>query len=232
MRLACELGRPHVGHPDLDGTQPLGTKPTAVLTYPPPAARFLVRRGHEPMLHVTTVVLLLEAETPSAAEAPRRAVGADGDIGRSQISSVFRCSERSPSRTPSVRRDPLGIVRPQVSPTAGLWRQANSFTSERSCSGLRRSRSVLYTYTRRMPRMQVYLPDDLYRAVKERDLPASELLQSAVRAELRRQALLEETDRYLAELIDEVGEPSPKAVARAEALSRRIRRQEPASRSA
>lgn len=71
--------------------------------------------------------------------------------------------------------------------------------------------------------MQVYLPDELYRAVKERNLPASELLQEAVRAELRRQALLEETDRYIAELIEEVGEPSPKALARAEALSKEIR---------
>ncbi len=75
-----------------------------------------------------------------------------------------------------------------------------------------------------MPRMQVYLPDELYRVVKEREMPASELLQHAVRAELRRQELLEETDRYLAELIEHVGEPSAKALARAEALSRRIRR--------
>jgi len=80
--------------------------------------------------------------------------------------------------------------------------------------------------------MQVYLPEELYRAVKERELPASELLQSAVRAELRRQQLLEETDRYLAELIDEAGEPSAKAIARAEALARRIRDEQPASRSA
>ena len=34
--------------------------------------------------------------------------------------------------------------------------------------------------------MQVYLPDALYRAVKERDLPASELLQEAVEAEIER----------------------------------------------
>ncbi len=83
-----------------------------------------------------------------------------------------------------------------------------------------------------MPRMQVYLPDELYRAVKERDLPASELLQDAVRAELRRQTLLEETDRYLAELIEEVGEPSAEAIARAEALSRRIRRVDSTSATA
>ena len=73
-----------------------------------------------------------------------------------------------------------------------------------------------------MPRMQVYLPDDLYQQVKQRGLPASELLQEAVRAELRRQELLEETDTYLAELVAEVGEPSPRQMARAEAVARRI----------
>ncbi len=61
--------------------------------------------------------------------------------------------------------------------------------------------------------MQVYLPDELYDAVKERGLSPSELLQDAVRAELRHQALLEETDRYLAELIDDVGEPTVVALA-------------------
>ena len=87
-------------------------------------------------------------------------------------------------------------------------------------------------YSRRMPRMQVYLPDELYRAIKESELPASELLQEAVRSELRRRRLLEETDRYIAELIEDVGEPSAKAIARAEALSRRIRRQGPARATA
>jgi post-segregation antitoxin (ccd killing protein) len=82
-----------------------------------------------------------------------------------------------------------------------------------------------------MPRIQVYLPDDLYRAVKDRELPASELLQSAVRSELHRQELLEETDRYLDELAAKVGEPELAAVKRAEALSRRIRRQGSASRA-
>jgi post-segregation antitoxin (ccd killing protein) len=71
--------------------------------------------------------------------------------------------------------------------------------------------------------MQVYLPDDLYQQVKERSLPASELLQEAVRAELRRQELLEKTDTYLAELVAEVGEPSARELARAEAIARRIR---------
>jgi post-segregation antitoxin (ccd killing protein) len=76
----------------------------------------------------------------------------------------------------------------------------------------------------RMPRMQVYLPEDLYRFVKDRGLPASELLQRAVQAELRRQGLLEETDRYLQDLVAEVGAPNADAMAKADALSRRVRR--------
>lgn len=76
-----------------------------------------------------------------------------------------------------------------------------------------------------MPRMQVYLPGDLYDEIKTRGLPASELLQEAVRAELHRQRLLESTDAYLDELIAEVGEPPGTEVARAEAVARRIREQ-------
>ncbi|MGO9159913.1 MAG: hypothetical protein ACLP7J_04260 [Streptosporangiaceae bacterium] len=73
-----------------------------------------------------------------------------------------------------------------------------------------------------MPRMQVYLPDDLYEQVKTRRLPASELLQEAVRAEVRRQDLLGETDAYLAGLLADVGEPSREERARAEDIARRI----------
>ncbi len=79
--------------------------------------------------------------------------------------------------------------------------------------------------------MQLYLPEDLYRAVKDQRLPASELLQEAVRAELRRRELLAETDRYLRELVAEVGEPSPEAIARAETLSREIRSRSPRARA-
>lgn len=73
-----------------------------------------------------------------------------------------------------------------------------------------------------MPRMQVYLPDDLYELVKARGLPASELLQKAVRAELRRLDLLAETDRYLADLAAEVGPPGADHPARAGVVARRI----------
>lgn len=47
------------------------------------------------------------------------------------------------------------------------------------------------------------------------------LLQRAVEAELRRQELLEETDRYLAGLIAEVREPSAMERARIQAAVRR-----------
>jgi hypothetical protein len=75
---------------------------------------------------------------------------------------------------------------------------------------------------RRMPRMQVYLTDDLYALVKERRLAASELLQNAVRAEVRRLDLLAETDRYVADLTSQVGSPGPRESARAKAVAERI----------
>lgn len=76
-----------------------------------------------------------------------------------------------------------------------------------------------------MPRIHVYLPAELYEEVKERKLSASELLQDAIRAELRRQQLLDETDRYLAELIAEVGPPTEEELAEAEAFVDRIIRE-------
>jgi post-segregation antitoxin (ccd killing protein) len=59
-----------------------------------------------------------------------------------------------------------------------------------------------------MPRLQVYLPEELHRQLKEHGVSPSELLQHAVREEIRRRELDAATDVYLAELIDEVGEPS------------------------
>lgn len=60
----------------------------------------------------------------------------------------------------------------------------------------------------RMSRLQVYLPDELHRQLKDHGLAPSELLQRAVREELRRRELQAATDAYIAELIEEVGEPS------------------------
>jgi post-segregation antitoxin (ccd killing protein) len=73
-----------------------------------------------------------------------------------------------------------------------------------------------------MPRMQVYLPTDLYQIVKERQLPASELLQEAVRSEVRRRKLQSASRRYTAELAAQVGQPSSRERARATAVAQRI----------
>lgn len=75
-----------------------------------------------------------------------------------------------------------------------------------------------------MPRMQVYLPDDLYKMVKKGRLPASELLQEAVRAEVRRRALLRETEKYVADLTAEVGRPSARQQSRASEITTQILR--------
>ena len=72
--------------------------------------------------------------------------------------------------------------------------------------------------------MQVYLPESMYEKVKARSLPVSELLQKAVEAEIRRQDLLAETDRYVAGLVADAGAPSTSQRARAEATARRIAR--------
>ena len=78
-----------------------------------------------------------------------------------------------------------------------------------------------------MARMQVYLPDGLYEQVKARGLPASELLQKAVRAELRRLDLLVETDRYVAHLVAEVGPLTAAQRTRAAAVAQRLARRIP-----
>ena len=75
-----------------------------------------------------------------------------------------------------------------------------------------------------MPRMQVYLPEEMYRQVKARGLPVSELLQKALAAELRRQDLIAETEKYIAALTKKVGEPTPAEQARADAWVRKAAR--------
>lgn len=70
--------------------------------------------------------------------------------------------------------------------------------------------------------MQVYLPNDLYELVKSRRLAASELLQNAVRAEVRRQDLLAESEKYVAELVAQVGKPTTRQRARAKTIAQQI----------
>ena len=72
--------------------------------------------------------------------------------------------------------------------------------------------------------MQVYLPEELHRQVKDRQLPVSELLQRALQAELRRLDLLAETERYVTALTEDVGIPTAAERRRALAAARRIAR--------
>jgi hypothetical protein len=58
--------------------------------------------------------------------------------------------------------------------------------------------------------------------VKKRQLPASEPLQKAVRAELRRLDLLAESDKYIAELMSQVGRPNATERSRAGTIAGRI----------
>jgi len=74
-----------------------------------------------------------------------------------------------------------------------------------------------------MPRMQVYLPDELHRQVKQQDLPVSEILQQALREELTRREKLAAIDEYFKELAAEVGEPTAADYAKAERLTAQIR---------
>ncbi len=73
-----------------------------------------------------------------------------------------------------------------------------------------------------MSRLQVYLPDELHRQLKEHGIAPSELLQRAVREELHRRELEAATDAYLAELTEEVGDPSSADVEYAKAFVRRL----------
>jgi hypothetical protein len=75
-----------------------------------------------------------------------------------------------------------------------------------------------------MPRLQVHLPEDLYREVKARHIKVSDLLEQAVRKEVLRQQRIEGIDRYIADLVAEVGEPSPEDETRAAALVDRLLR--------
>ena len=73
-----------------------------------------------------------------------------------------------------------------------------------------------------MPRMQIYLPDDLYDAVKEGGLPASELLQQAVRTELHRRELVARSEQYTADLAKRIGRPTSRQRMKAAAIAQRI----------
>ncbi|WP_419839534.1 hypothetical protein [Candidatus Poriferisodalis sp.] len=59
-----------------------------------------------------------------------------------------------------------------------------------------------------MPRMQVYLSDNLYEVVKSQGLSASRLLQDAVRDHCVRQEKIAEAHAYAQEIFAELGPPT------------------------
>ncbi len=74
-----------------------------------------------------------------------------------------------------------------------------------------------------MPDVTVSLPTDVYDLVTAQRIDLSSLVVRVVREELQRSAALDETERYMAELRDEVGEPTLEDDAWAEAIVTGIR---------
>ena len=73
-----------------------------------------------------------------------------------------------------------------------------------------------------MTGIEIGLPDELHNALKELGISISELLIDTARAEIRRRALLDETDRYLEEITQKVGDPTPEGLTRSQTLALRI----------
>lgn len=73
-----------------------------------------------------------------------------------------------------------------------------------------------------MPRVNIWLPDELHRAAKDLELPVSELAQKAVSAEIERRRKVEALDAYLAELDSELGPASVDQRADADAWAARV----------
>ena len=73
-----------------------------------------------------------------------------------------------------------------------------------------------------MPRMQVYLSDELYSIVKSEGLSPSGLLQDAVRAHCERQEKVRLAHEYVQEMYAELGRPSADDIEWADANAREI----------
>jgi post-segregation antitoxin (ccd killing protein) len=81
---------------------------------------------------------------------------------------------------------------------------------------------VIRTYNVRMPRVNIWLPEDLHRAAKELQLPISELAQHAIAMEVERHRKIAALDDYLAELYEELGPATADQVAEAETWVKKL----------
>ena len=84
----------------------------------------------------------------------------------------------------------------------------------------------------RMARVNITIPDDLYRQAKQAGLNVSQLAQRAVAAELTRLAKIALLDAYLAELESELGPTSDAERAEAKAWADSLFGSTPDQRSA
>ena len=84
----------------------------------------------------------------------------------------------------------------------------------------------------RMARVNITMPDDLYRQAKQAGLNVSQLAQRAVAAELTRLAKIAQLDAYLAELESELGPTSDAERAEAKAWADGLFGSTPDQRSA
>ena len=84
------------------------------------------------------------------------------------------------------------------------------------------ARHIDCVYIGRMPRMQVYLSDDLYEVVKSQGLSASRLLQDAVRDHCQRQEKIAEAHAYVQEIYEELGPPTAEDIEWADTHVREI----------
>lgn len=73
-----------------------------------------------------------------------------------------------------------------------------------------------------MPRMQVYLSDELYDIVKSQGLSASRLLQDAVRDHCQRQDKIRAAHEYVQEMYEMLGPPTSDDIEWADAKGREI----------
>jgi hypothetical protein len=76
----------------------------------------------------------------------------------------------------------------------------------------------------RMARMNVYLPDELHEQVKSLELPVSDILQHALRAEIRRRELVAEADALIKRRDTIVGPPTAEERARVRGIVQRLGR--------
>jgi post-segregation antitoxin (ccd killing protein) len=77
-------------------------------------------------------------------------------------------------------------------------------------------------YSMRMARVNITIPDELYRQAKAAGVNVSQLAQHALISELSRADKLRALDEYIAELEAELGPPSAEALAAAEAWADKI----------